>query len=98
MEVVVVVIVVVSRADTKLQACCSRHRQSQPRNRVAAAGWPQPGGGCRDRLPCVLWAGQTTSLVPRQEMFLPMPDLIEQSPSFAVIVAVGSAWGCRWPW
>ena len=35
MEVVVVVIVVVSRADTKLQACCSRHRQSQPLNRVA---------------------------------------------------------------
>ena len=47
MEVVVVVIVVVSRADTKLQACCSRHRQSQPRNRVAAAWWPQPGGRSR---------------------------------------------------
>ena len=90
--------VVVSRADTKLQACCSRHRQSQPRNRVAVAGWPQPGGGCRDRLPCVLWAGQTTSLLPRQEMFLPMPDLIEQSPSFAVIMAVACAWGCMWPW
>ena len=91
MEVVVVVIVVVSRADTKLQACCSRHRQSQPRNRVAAAGWPQPVGGCRDRLPCVMWTGQTTSLVLQQEVFQPMQNLIEQSPSFAVIVAVACA-------
>jgi len=36
-------VVVVSRADTKLQACCSRHRQSQPHNRVAAAGWGRVG-------------------------------------------------------
>ena len=45
-EVAVVVVVVVSRADTGLQACCSRHRQfPTPRSRVAAAGlglWRPP--------------------------------------------------------
>ena len=84
--------VMVSRADTKLQAYSSRHRNLPT---------PQRGeGGCSDRLPSgqtvvisfgcacsrslALWA---TSPVLQQEMFLPMPSLIEHPPSFAFIVA-----------